>query len=674
MYVRILNPRCLLQFGSVKLLATFLYPMEFLLSASENKLCANCKSLLHRFHDAAQVGKQDEKRKKTLRCDHHEDGESFFAAAKNGCRICDIFLRYHLRAQGSLDNDFKTEAIVIINWTSHTTPYQGRIILTMSRKETIWQPNGHYTQLRAAIYLEGDRSYDHLKATCQSSPLSESMEDSAVMELADQWLKSCNTKSPGHKNCITSRRGAFRPTRLLDVSGGTVRLSLKSERIEQEPYCALSYCWGTSGQVILTASNEEKFSQSIEFNALQKTIKDAINVTRSLGIRYIWVDSLCIIQSGDNGKDWVSHSTKMSEIYANCILNLSADRASTVKEGFLGQRAWPAIRPVFNDGVLGLSTPQTKCVITFRNVTDMALATEPLGSRAWVLSERILSPRTLHFGSGEMFWECSGCSVASESCPKGFHTLPDNHVYANFELSDAPFYKVEGWIQILTNYSLLSLTMPASDKLVALAGVGRLYEERTKNTLVAGILKDTLPRSLLWERIGPYSAETKRSPTYRAPSWSWASVDGPLHFYKSGDPFGRSKNVSEVLDVWAKPVEGHDHLGQIEDGAITIRGPAISLTDLENLVFSRQAGKMLHLSWDESDDQKAKDITFILFLTVTYHAKGILIIPGKKEDTWVRVGASALYFEKDTKLEPSGRSLECQKFLDDRHRKTFTIV
>lgn len=645
--------------------------MEFLLSASENKLCANCKSLLHRFHDAAQAGTQNEERKKTLHCGHHDDGDSFFAAAKNGCPICDIFLRYHLRTQGSLDNDFKTEAIVtIICHTSHTTPYHGSIILTMSRQETIWQPHGHYTQLRAAIYLEGDRSYDHLKATCRSSPLSELTEDSTVMDLANQWLKSCITKSSGHENCITSRRGAFRPTRLLDVSGGTVRLSLKSERIEQEPYCALSYCWGTSGQVILTASNEEKFSLSIEFNTLQKTIKDAIKVTRSLGIRYIWVDSLCIIQSGDNGNDWVFHSTQMSEIYANCILNLSADRASTVKEGFLGPRTWPAILPVFDDGVSDLSTPQPKCVITFQNVTDMALATEPLGSRAWVFSERILSPRTLHFGSGEMFWECSGCIVASESCPKGFYTSSINHIYANFELSDAPFYKVEGWIQILTNYSLLSLTMPESDKLVALAGVGRLYEERTKNTLVAGILKDTLPQSLLWERR---PAETKRSPTYRAPSWSWANVDGPLNFYQSRDLFGRWKNVSEVLDVWAKPVEGHDHLGQIEDGAITIRGPAISLTDLESL-FPRQAGKTLGLKWDESDDQKAKDITYILFLAVTYHAKGILIVPGKKEDTWVRVGVSELYFEKNTRLEPSGRSLECQNFVDDRPRKTFIIV
>jgi hypothetical protein len=272
--------------------------------------------------------------------------------------------------------------------------------------------NLHYIQLRARIYLEGDQIYNRLKETCRSSPLSESTDDPAVMELANQWLNSCNSKSAGHENCVTSGGEDFRPARLLDISGEAVRLSPKTQRIDQEPYCALSYCWGISGQVVLTVSNEEDFCQGIEFNALPKTIEDAIVITRSLGIRYIWNDSLCIIQSGDNGRDWRFHSTEMSKIYSNCILNLSTDRARTVTEGLLGQRAWPTLRPVFNDGLLGLSTPQDKCVIAFENVPDMALATEPLGSRAWVFSERMLSPKTPHFAAGEMFWECPGCGVA----------------------------------------------------------------------------------------------------------------------------------------------------------------------------------------------------------------------------------------------------------------------
>jgi hypothetical protein len=655
--------------------------MELLLSSSENKLCANCQRLLQRFHDATQSENHDGDRDIIYNGEHHGDGESFFAAANNGCRICHIFLSYHLRAQGSLDNEFKTDAIIeVIHEPSIRSSY-GVIILTIEHQGQVWEPNGHYTQLRATIYLEGDSYYDRLKETCRAFPLSESTDNPDVIELANQWLNDCEAKLLGHENCIMPRRGVFHPARLLDVSGETVHLSLRSQRIEQEPYCALSYCWGTSRQVVLTASNEEDLSRSIELDILPKTIKDAIHVTRCLGIRYIWVDSLCIIQDGDSGKDWIYHSTQMSEIYSNCILNLSADRASTAQEGFLGQRAWPAIRPVFNDGILGLSTTQRKCVITFTNVADMALATEPLGSRAWVLSERMLSPRTLHFGAGEMFWECPGYNLASESCPEGFCPFPRNYIYANFELLNHPTDKIEDWIKVLNSYSILSLTMPASDKLVALAGVGRLYEKHTKNTLVAGIIKDTLPQSLLWERSQFYSPETKRSPRYRAPSWSWASFDGPLGFYMSRDNFGRSKNIADVLDVWTKPVEGHDHLGQIEDGAITICGPAISLTDLQKLVFLRQADWLLHLYWDEPDDQKSKDITFVIFLTVRHvgnvlrnDAEGILVIPGRIEGTWVRVGISSMWLENGTKLEHSSFTIECQQFLEERDKKTFTII
>jgi hypothetical protein len=133
-----------------------------------------------------------------------------------------------------------------------------------------------------------------------------------------------------------------------------------------------------------------------------------------------------------------------------------------------------------------------------------------------------------------------------------------------------------------------------------------------------------------------------------------------------------------VLNIWAKPTEGHNDLGQIEDGAITLCGPAIALADLENLVLPRQASRELLLYWDQPDDEKRKDIAFVIFLTVSYYrhvddAGGILIIPGKIEDTCVRVGTLSVRF-KHYKLEPSEISIECQMFLEDRDRKTVMVV
>jgi hypothetical protein len=416
--------------------------MDFLLSENENNLCVSCNNLVHRFHEAGQIEDEGERRKWRYTGDHHRDGKLFFCAARDGCRICDILLKYHLRTQGSLDNDFKTEAIITSIRTFHAIGVQGMLILTIGHKKKIWMPGSSLAQLRATIYTEGHQFYNRLKDTCRSSPLSKSMDDPAVMEMPNQWFKNCITKSPGHKHCITPNENFFRPKRLLDVSGDTVHLSPINQRTGVESYCAFSYCWGPSGQPLLSVTDEVDFLDNVDFDSLPNTIKDAISVTRCLGIKYIWIDCLCIIQSGDNRTDWLLHSTLTSEIYSNCILNLSADRASTAQEGFLNQREWPALRPVFVDCLLHPSNLQAKFVITFANVTDVALATEPLGSRAWVLSERILSPRTLHFGAGEMFWECSRNGIASESCPCGFHTALDNHEYANFEFSTGPVDRV----------------------------------------------------------------------------------------------------------------------------------------------------------------------------------------------------------------------------------------
>jgi hypothetical protein len=191
------------------------------------------------------------------------------------------------------------------------------------------------------------------------------------------------------------------------------------------------------------------------------------------------------------------------------------------------------------------------------------------------------------------------------------------------------------------------------------------------------MLKDTLPLSLLWERDATF-LEVKRSLTYRAPSWSWANLDGPLYFYWSRDYFGNHIILSKVLDVWTKPVEGFNHLGQIEDGAITILEPSILLTELKTVPFSRLT-KLLKVSWDEPIDQHSGNTTFVVFLAIGCFpkvdiVKGILVTPGRKGDTWLRTGTAAVRIFKDKKTESSEVSSDCQAFLEGKDKKTFTIV
>jgi hypothetical protein len=135
----------------------------------------------------------------------------------------------------------------------------------------------------------------------------------------------------------------------------------------------------------------------------------------------------------------------------------------------------------------------------------------------------------------------------------------DNSSYANYSLTASGDGQIKDWVKVIANYSLLSLSSPSTDKLVALAGVCRLYERVTGDALIAGLLKSTLPLSLLWER-NQHAPSTRTSVVrYRAPSWSWASMDGPLGFNRSWCPLGESQDSAEILEhvgqacCWQRP-------------------------------------------------------------------------------------------------------------------------
>lgn len=65
---------------------------------------------------------------------------------------------------------------------------------------------------------------------------------------------------------------------------------------------------------------------------LPKTFRDAILITRELQIRYLWIDSLCIIQ--DSPSDWTKHVSEMAHIYHNGVLTLAAGASSDDDGGF----------------------------------------------------------------------------------------------------------------------------------------------------------------------------------------------------------------------------------------------------------------------------------------------------------------------------------------------------
>ncbi|KAF2807000.1 HET-domain-containing protein, partial [Mytilinidion resinicola] len=196
------------------------------------------------------------------------------------------------------------------------------------------------------------------------------------------WIHECDR---GHSHC-KKPDSTFMPTRLLDVgipSCKQVRLVLSTDPgSARDNYVALSHCWGPSKPLITTSANISQFQAEIPSTTLPQTFDDAIKITRLLGIRYLWIDSLCIIQ--DVPDDWLRESATMFSVYSNADITISASRASSSVDGFL------SLDTEFASLKMRLTHPARK----------------RSSSLAWVIQERYLSRRILLFGSAQTFWEC----------------------------------------------------------------------------------------------------------------------------------------------------------------------------------------------------------------------------------------------------------------------------
>jgi hypothetical protein len=409
---------------------------------------------------------------------------------------------------------------------------------------------------------------------------------------AAAWIRQC---SRSHFLCAADFKSRRRlPTRLLDVGDtcttSQIHIVLSETLPSDTKYLALSHCWGAKPVCKLTTSSEFSFYEGIEVSKLSKTFQDAIYVTeifqKEFGVRYLWIDSLCIIQ--DSVEDWQSESAVMGEVYQNAFCTIAATASEDGTGGLFFERdpLWrkPCLIPVvFN----GLYVNHFYCADQYEWAKKVSRA--PLNGRSWVLQERLLSHRVLHFAADQLYWECAELE-ASEVFPVSL-PLDFGEKFKNwFPQAENPMKDMQAtirnaassysldvyvkWEKIVQAYTSGNLTK-VTDKLVALSGVAREIRRRAipQDTYLAGLWRHDLIFELLWDLVErPLLQPQSHSRRYVAPSWSWASRTGAVKWERENWLTANTLVKAEDASVTGL---GLDDMGQLSSGYIRLSGVLI---------------------------------------------------------------------------------------------------
>ena len=394
------------------------------------------------------------------------------------------------------------------------------------------------------------------------------------------------------------------PKRLLQVTNNInscnkVRLVEPVYTTESYHYATLSHCWGKDRTSRLLENTLNSFTSGVDERTLPKVYQDAISVTVRAGLSYIWVDSLCIIQ--DSVQDWLHESARMDGIYQNADLNIAATGFAGGEMGLFAERNEGATLPVpitvaedilVNGRAVLRKGDYFITRLSGPNEWSHEVDESPLNRRAWVVQERMLSRKTIHFGTRQLYWECFEFE-ASEVYPCGF---PRAMVVHNVKLRvpwlerlqwnddyddwghERPYMDTESalayWQVVVEAYSLGQLTF-ASDKMIALSGLASIMTEFLHGRYLAGIWEQNLLHQLVWYVRGPGASvgDTPRT-EYRCPSWSWMSVDAPIHLRGNYPLFDDAKLASgtRVIDAQVQLENDANSFGRLQSGYLQLQG------------------------------------------------------------------------------------------------------
>ncbi|KAH7076257.1 heterokaryon incompatibility protein-domain-containing protein [Paraphoma chrysanthemicola] len=402
------------------------------------------------------------------------------------------------------------------------------------------------------------------------------------------WLLNCDT----HSECV-SMEGDFVPARLIcitdEADGYDTRVSSPTDQVR---YAALSYCWGSSEQPTTTKANLPARYTGFQSSILPKTLQEAIFVTKSLGLKYIWIDSICIVQDDEN--EWSVQASKMASIYAAAYVVLAATSAKDSSDGFLHLREMPS-RISSHDRwghVVELEAMRNDSHDCYLNSDSTDF---PLFKRGWCLQERLMARRVIHFLPHEALFVCSKerqceCDIIgkkfTERTTSGARAFK---ILSSLAESEDPNKLDQSkrfgglWTDIVQEYSSMTLTNP-KDVLPALSGIASSVAKLNPGPYIEGLWARDIAYQLAWSPNRYPSERQCAVPSLKdephRPTFSWTHWQYGIDFK---DQRKYDESLCTFLSTDMEPATKNPY-GPGLAGSIRLHGKTVSGLDLNQYI------------------------------------------------------------------------------------------
>ena len=571
------------------------------------RLCQSCDTIFR--GSLALKGLSEDEEQHLL----HQNYNDLLQSAASGCHFCSLVDSEMFDADKPVDGQTTSTGAVTLKITKKGKSLTGADQLRVDINCTTTMDRRTQDQTTVSFRVKNTPGMYDNPARIHPALAQVQTSSTEHVNLARSWIQSCLTR---HR-CGDRSDTRFVPTRLLKLSGCgadlTVRLYLTSARRDIGlSYCALSHCWGGMKVLCLNIANLEAFQQSIPLSDIPATYLDAIRIAQSIGVMYLWVDSLCIVQ--DSEDDWTEEASRMASVYENAYCTIAAAGAENSLDGCYVTRNPLVCGPC---RILSTDTQDLYAHPAYKQLGSLDELEKTCGlfRRAWIFQELMLSPRLLYFGPKGICFSCDkGYAYESDIDGRGY----PGGAGAPFEIegvwrgertsfqwvrnntlssSKVPHILHYIWFDIVYGYSSLALSI-AGDKLVALSGMAeRVISSHYGEEYVAGLWRSTFLSDLLW--LVSDGASRARLSEFRAPTWSWASVEGAVYSHDPGsiDDLEISFMATvENINIVAHAKDRHK-TGKVYGSSLEMRGlikKAPLLPETEKAFYDSTEALVLH--------------------------------------------------------------------------------